>query len=166
MSPGTVAAGGAKPETKPRYVRIDRAQTFIGQEDVEELIPSGHRARAIWELTGKLDFSEWESRIVAREGSAGRPCFDPRLLAAIWLYGYSIGVASARALSRMTESEPGLRWLTGCTKINAHTLSDFRVDDKELAGRVIHESGGSAAQGESCGAEDGDAGRHENRGAR
>jgi transposase len=131
MSPCTVAAEGAKAESKPRYVPIDRAQTFIGQVDVEELIPSGHRARAIWELTGKLDFSEWESRIVVREGSAGRPCFDPRLLAAIWLYGYSIGIASARALSRMTESEPGLRWLTGCTKINPHTLSDFRVDDKE-----------------------------------
>lgn len=131
MNPSTVAAEGAKPEAKPRYVRIDRAQTFFGQVDIEELIPTRHRARAIWELSGKLDFSPWESRIVAREGSAGRPCFDPRLLAAIWLYGYSIGVASARALSRMTESEPGLRWLTGCSSVNAHTLSDFRVDDKE-----------------------------------
>ncbi len=34
-------------------------------------------------------------------------------------------------MSRMTAWEPGLRWLTGCTEINAHTLSDFRVDDKE-----------------------------------
>ena len=84
----------------------------------------------MWELTGKLDFSEWEKEIEAREGSAGRPCFDPRLLTAVWLYGYSIGVASARALSRMTAWDPGLRWLTGYTEINAHTLSDFRVDDK------------------------------------
>lgn len=131
MNPSTVAAEGAKPQSKPRYKRIDRAQTFIGQVDIEELIPTGHRARAIWELTGKLDFSPWESGIRAREGSVGRPCIEPRLLAAIWLYGYSIGVASARALSRMTESEPGLRWLTGCDKVNAHTLSDFRVEDKE-----------------------------------
>jgi transposase len=131
MKVATVAEQEAKPERKPRYVPIDRAQVFWGAVDVEELIPLGHRARAIWELTGKLDFSEWESRITAREGSAGRPCIEPRLLAAIWLYGYSIGVASARALSRMTESEPALRWLTGCNQINPHTLSDFRVDDKE-----------------------------------
>jgi transposase len=104
---------------------------FFAPIDIEALIPQRHRARAIWELTGQLDFSEWEDGIAAREGSAGRPCLPPRLLAAIWLYGYSIGVASARALSRMTAWDPGLRWLTGCTEINAHTLSDFRVDDKE-----------------------------------
>jgi transposase len=127
----SAAAKEAKPAGKPRYTHIDRVQTFLAPVDVEALIPPGHRARAIWELSGQLDFSEWEKGIEAREGSAGRPCFAPRLLTAIWLYGYSIGVASARALSRMTAWEPGLRWLTGCTEINAHTLSDFRVDDKE-----------------------------------
>jgi transposase len=104
---------------------------FMAPVDVEALIPPDHCARAIWELTGKLDFSEWESGIESREGSAGRPCFPPQLLASVWLYGYSIGIASARALSRMTAWEPGLRWLTGCVEINGHTLSDFRVEDKK-----------------------------------
>jgi hypothetical protein len=31
----------------------------------------------------------------------------------------------------MMSWEPGLRWLSGCQEINAHTLSDFRVQDKE-----------------------------------
>jgi transposase len=120
-----------KDEAKPRFVQIDREQMFMAPVDVEGLIPPGHRARAIWELTGKLDFGKWEEGIQAREGRAGRPCHAPRLLASIWLYGYSIGIASARALSRMTAWEPGLRWLTGCREINAHTLSDFRVEDKD-----------------------------------
>src|SRR4051812_40589973 len=124
-------AADTKPKGKPRYIQIDREQMFMAPVDVELLIPPGHRARAVWELSGKLDFSEWENGIEAREGSAGRPCFAPRLLAGIWLYGYSIGIASARALSRMTAWEPGLRWLTGCVEINAHTLSDFRVDGKD-----------------------------------
>jgi hypothetical protein len=64
------------------------------------LIPAGHRARAIWELLGKLDFSAREKGIAAREGAAGRPCFPPRLLASIWLYGWSIEVGSARAFER------------------------------------------------------------------
>ena len=110
---------------------IDREQLFMATVDVEALIPPEHRARAIWELVGKLDFSAWESGIESREGAAGRPCFQPRLLASIWLYGYSMEIASARALSRMTAWEPGLRWLSGCVEINAHTLSDFRVEDKE-----------------------------------
>jgi transposase len=78
-----------------------------------------------------MDFSAWEKQIDSREGAAGRPCFEPRLLASIWLYGYSIEIASARALARMMSWEPGLRWLSGCQEINAHTLSDFRVQDEE-----------------------------------
>jgi transposase len=119
-----------KPESKPRYVVIDREQMFLAPVDVEALIPADHRARAIWELVGRLDLSAWENGIGSREGAAGRPCFQPRLLASIWLYGYSIEIASARALARMMSWEPGLRWLSGCAEINAHTLSDFRVQDK------------------------------------
>lgn len=123
----------------PKYVPIDRGQSFLAPVDVETLIPADHRARAIWELLGKLDFSAWEKDIASREGAAGRPCFAPRLLASIWLYGYSIEVASARALERMMSWEPGLRWLTGCEEINAHTLSDFRVQAKEhLDGLFTH----------------------------
>jgi len=53
------------------------------------------------------------------------------LLASIWIYSYGLGVASARAIERMMEHEPGLRWLGGTEVINHHTLSDFRVGDKE-----------------------------------
>jgi transposase len=115
----------------PKYVPVDRAQSFFAPVDVERLVPADHRVRAIWELLGKLNFSAWEEGIESREGAAGRPCFPPQLLASIWLYGYSMGIASARALARMMGWEPGLRWLTGCQEINAHTLSDFRVQDQE-----------------------------------
>ena len=69
---------------------------------MEAPIPAGHRARAPWKLVGKFDLSAWEKTIESREGFAGRPCFSPRLLASIWLYGYGIGIASGRALARMT----------------------------------------------------------------
>ena len=118
-------------QTPPKYVAIDRAQSFFAPIEVERLVAGDHPVRAIWELLGKLDFSLWEEGIESREGAAGRPCFRPRLLASIWLYGYSIEIASARALARMMGWEPGLRWLSGCQEINAHTLSDFRVQDRE-----------------------------------
>jgi hypothetical protein len=49
------------------------------------------------------------------------------LLAALWIYGYSLGIGSARALERMQAHEPGLRWLCADEAVNHHTLSDFRV---------------------------------------
>ena len=61
----------------------------------------------------------------------GRAAWPPQLLIAVWLYGYSRGVTSARELERQMEYEPGLMWLTGMEVINHHTLSDFRIEHGE-----------------------------------
>lgn len=53
------------------------------------------------------------------------------MLVSVWIYSYSIGVASARAIERMLEEEPGLRWLAADEKVNHHKLADFRVGNKE-----------------------------------
>ncbi len=116
---------------KIKYHQIDRSQVRWEKFDVEELIPQNHPARVIWQVSGKFDFSRFEQTKKSLEEEAGRPCWPPRLLASIWIYGYSLGVASSRALERMMGHEPGLRWLTGTEVINHHTLSDFRVEDKE-----------------------------------
>jgi transposase len=116
---------------KIKYHPIDRSQIRWEQFDVEELIPQNHAARVIWEVSGKFDFRRFEASKKSREEEAGRSCWSPRLLASVWIYSYSLGVASARAIERMMRHEPGLRWLTGTEVINHHTLSDFRVGDKE-----------------------------------
>jgi hypothetical protein len=64
-------------------------------------------------------------------GGAGRPAFDPQLLVSLWVYSYSRGVSSARAIERLCEYHPAYQWLTGMQSISAHTLSDFRVDHAE-----------------------------------
>lgn len=114
-----------------KYLPIDRSQIRWDQFDVEELIPQNHPARVIWEVSGKFDLQRFESGKKTREDEAGRPCWAPRLLASIWIYSYTLGVASARAIERMMAYEPGLRWLAGAEVINHHTLSDFRVIDPE-----------------------------------
>ena len=99
--------------------------------DVDGLIGWDHAARVIWNLLDDRDLSRFEEGIRSRQEEAGRPCWPPQLLISIWLYGYSLGVASARALSRMMDHEPGLRWLSADQEINHHTLSDFRVRHAE-----------------------------------
>ena len=121
----------AEQRGKIKYQAIDRSQTRWEQLDIEELIPQNHAARVIWEVSGKFDFRRFEATRKTREDEAGRPCWSPRLLASIWIYSYSVGIASARAIERMMTHEPGLRWLAGTEVINHHTLSDFRVEDKE-----------------------------------
>jgi transposase len=124
-------AGQAEPSGECKLRRINRDQLTMAQVDIEHLIDEHHAARGIWEVTQGLDLSRYEAGIRTRQGEAGRAAWPPRLLIAIWLYGYSQGVTSARELERQMAYEPGLMWLTGMEVINHHTLSDFRIDHGE-----------------------------------
>jgi len=132
--PAQPAPASVQTEPEPaakKFTPIDRRQMVLRNVDVEQLISADHKARCIWDLVGELDLSGFEQRVRSSEGKAGRAAWPPQLLIAVWVYGYSEGVTSARELARMMEYEPGLCWLAGLEVINHHTLSDFRVDCKK-----------------------------------
>jgi transposase len=120
-----------KSKARLKTIVVDRSQVRLAVLDLESLIEEDHPARTIWEVSGRLDLSQFEKASKTHEGEAGRPCWSARLLVAVWVYGYSMGVASARAIERMMSHEPGLRWLAGDQTINYHTLAAFRVGHKE-----------------------------------
>ncbi len=111
----------------PRLAPIDRQQLVLRPVVVEALIPADHPARAIWAFVGQLDLSRYHAHVRALEGGAGRSATDPRLLVSLWVYSYSRGVSSARAIARLCEDDPAYQWLTGLGELSGHTLSDFRV---------------------------------------
>jgi transposase len=120
-----------KKDFQPKYIALNRAQMEWVALDLENLVEANHPARTIWELVGKLDLSSFERFILSEQDGSGRPCWPPRLLISVWLYAYSMGVASARAIERMMPYEPGLRWLSANQEVNHHTLSDFRIHQWE-----------------------------------
>lgn len=126
--------GWARPEEvkAPAKLReINRAQTMMAQIYVEELIGPDHKARAIWELAGRMNLSGFAESLKTRQGEVGRAAWDPRLLVSIWVYGYSEGISSAREIERVMQWEPGLQWLAGLEQVNHHTLSDFRMEHRD-----------------------------------
>ncbi len=114
-----------------KQVSLNRSQLRWEAVDLEQLIAEDHAARLIWQVSGELNVSRFEEGQRSREGSAGRPCWPARLLVSLWVYSYTLGVASARAIERMMRYEPGLRWLAAGEEINYHTLADFRVGHKQ-----------------------------------
>lgn len=113
-----------------KFRTVNREQTMMATIYVEELIAADHKARAIWELVGKMDLSRFSEPLRTAQGMAGRPAWDRRLLVSVWVYAYSEGMGSAREIERIMQWEPGLQWLCGLEAVNHHTLSDFRVDHK------------------------------------
>ena len=129
--PASPCSAVAEAPVRRKLIPIDRSQNRWVPMVVEALIPEDHKARGIWELTGRLELGRYSHKIRSAEGSAGRAAWDPRLMISLWLYGYSEGITAARELERAMEYEPGLQWLSGMEVINHHTLGDFRVEHGE-----------------------------------
>ncbi len=130
----------ATPTKGPLKFRlVNREQTVIAPIYVEELIPADHKARAIWELIGRMDLSRFSEALRTSAGDVGRPAWDPHLLVSLWVYAYSEGISSAREIERIMEWEPAMQWLSGLEKINHHTLSDFRVEHKTALDELFAE---------------------------
>jgi transposase len=120
-------AGDGCDEGSPRYATANRTQVELQPCDLEALLPPGHAARLVWRFVEGLDLSAFYATIRAREGRAGRPAIDPKILVALWLYATMDGVGSAREVDRLCYAHDAYRWVRGGVSVNYHTLSDFRV---------------------------------------
>src|ERR1700757_667123 len=80
------------PKSPPKLRSVNRQQTTMVMMDVEELIPADHKARAMWDLVGRMDLSRFSDLLRTAVGSAGRPAWDPQLLVSLWVYAYSEGI--------------------------------------------------------------------------
>lgn len=132
--------GPAKASGKPRLREPVRDQIEMRVVDLDALIGSDHGARVIWAYVERLDLSALEEAVRARAHTPGQAPVSPRLLLALWLYGTSEGVGSARALARLCMSHDVYRWLCGGVRVNYHGLSDFRSGHPALLDRLLSEN--------------------------
>ena len=123
-----------------RVLRADRSQPSWDLVDLEAWLPADHRARIVWGFVEGLALGPFYAAIRSREGEAGRPAADPKVLLALWLYATLEGVGSARELDRLVKQDLAYRWLAGGVPVNHHGLSDFRVGWAEELDRLLTES--------------------------
>lgn len=121
----------------PRLVEADRHQVTLQPVDLDQQLPRDHLARLVWRFVERLDLSAIHDAVRAREGRAGRPMTDPRIMVALWLYATIDGIGSARVLARLCRDHVAYRWLCGGVSTNAHTLSDFRVAHAAILDTIL-----------------------------
>lgn len=122
-----------------RFQRPDRSQTRLLPISLEETIPANHHVRVLWSVVERLDLTAFAAKVKVREGKAGRPAIDVRLLTALWLYAATDGVGSARELARLSQAHDAYRWLCGGVSVNYHSLSDFRVEHEKALDALMAE---------------------------
>jgi transposase len=135
---GTVSKSVAKKATgRVRVQHAERHQVELRASSLDESLPEQHRARVIWDALEEFDLSAFYAPVCSREGSAGRPAIDPRILLALWLYAACEGVGSARELERLCAQHSAYRWICGGVSVNYHTLSDFRVGHEQALDELM-----------------------------
>src|SRR5947199_10867393 len=112
-----------------RFVEgVDRGQTTLFPECLEDWIDEGNPVRAIDAFVEKLDLSGLGFDGVAPEAT-GRPSYHPSGLLKLYIYGYLNRVQSSRRLEREAGRNVEVMWLTGRLVPDHKTIAVFRKDN-------------------------------------
>jgi len=108
-----------------RYRPWEPDQSFLFPPSPRDWLPEGHLVFFLLDLVAGLDLSEIEAVIHAKDARGTRP-HDPRMMTALVLYGYCVGVTSSRRLERATHEDVGFRVLSGDQHPDHTAISTFR----------------------------------------
>ena len=99
-------------------------QGLLLPASVHDFVPGDHAAHFVRDLVREsLDLS---AIVESYDEARGYPPYDPWMMTALLLYGYSRGVYSSRRLARACEERLDFMAVTALNKPDFRTISDFR----------------------------------------
>jgi transposase len=101
-------------------------QPYLLPPSPTEWLPEGHLAYFVLDLLEDLDLGEIERVLQAKDHRGERP-FSPRMMTALWLYGYAVGVTSSRKLAKATYEDVAFRVLAAGAQPHFTSLNEFRA---------------------------------------
>jgi transposase len=114
------------------FKTADREQQFLLPPDVREWLPADHLGRFVMDAVDELDVSAIEAGY--RLGRQGRAAYEPRMLVAVLLYGYAVGLRSSRRIEQACVTDVALRVITVNQQPDHATIARFRARfEAELA---------------------------------
>jgi transposase len=119
-----------------RFLSYEPGQLLLLPLDLGEWLEEGHLAYFILDVVETLDLSEIYASYDGSRG--GRPGFDPRLLVAVLVYGYCVGLTSSRKIEKATYESVPFRVLAANQHPDHATIAEFRRRHLEaLAGLFV-----------------------------
>ena len=113
-------------------------QPYLLPPSPTEWLPEGHLAYFILDLLENLDLGEIERVLQAKDPRGERP-FSPRMMTALWLYGYAVGVTSSRKLARATYEDVAFRVLAAGEQPHFTSLNEFRAKHRKALANLFHQ---------------------------
>jgi transposase len=114
----------------------DRDQPFLLPPDLRDWLPQEHLAWFVGDVVDQLDLKPFYR--AHRDDGHGHPAYDPKLLLAVLLYAYCMGVRSSRQIERRCTEDVAFRVLAANQTPDHVTIARFRVrHEQALAGFLV-----------------------------
>jgi transposase len=112
-------------------------QLLLLPPDMKQWLPEDHLVYFIMDVVNQLDLSAIYCCYDNNKG--GQPPFDPRMMVALLLYSYCIGLPSSRKIEKATYERVAFRILTADQHPDHDTIADFRKRHlKALSGLFVN----------------------------
>src|SRR6266403_170413 len=110
-------------------------QTLLLPPNVQDFVPKGHVSRFIVELVREsLDLKEITGSYVS---GLGQPPFDPRMMVALLLHGYTSGLYSSRRIAKACRERNDFVMIVALDPPDFRTISDFRKRHLKALGALF-----------------------------
>ena len=113
-------------------------QSFLLPPSPREWLPEGHLAYYVLDLVDELDLGEIERELQRKDARGERP-YSPRMMTALLLYGYAIGVVSSRKIERATYDDVAFRVLAASEHPHFTTINEFRARHRTAFANFFHQ---------------------------
>jgi len=121
-----MAQGGMSKAYKPYLPEQD----LLLPPSLKDWLPEKHLAYFVSEVVDELDLSGIEA--VYEKDLRGQPPYDPRMMTKLLVYGYCVGVYSARKIQQRLTEDVAFRVLAAGNEPDFRTIADFRKIHREV----------------------------------
>lgn len=111
-------------------------QTYLLPPSPTDWLPKDHLAYFLLDVIDALDLSEIEAAYAKKDARGERP-YSPRMMLALLLYGYCVGVFSSRKIAKATYEDVAFRVLGGGEHPHFTRIGDFRLHHREALGGLF-----------------------------
>jgi transposase len=105
-----------------RFLAYSPDQAYLLPPSVKDELGADHLCFFVREVVSRVDLRGFASSY-SEEGGA---LYAPEMMLSVWLYGYALGITSARLLERRITEDLAFRYLAGGARPDNWALSAFR----------------------------------------
>lgn len=106
------------------YKPYQPEQDLLLPPSLKDWLPENHLAYFVSDVVDELDLSGIDA--VYEKDDRGQPPYDPRMMTKLLVYGYCVGVYSARKIAQRLAEDVAFRVLAAGNEPDFRTIADFR----------------------------------------